>query len=227
VDVVREGVTTAMQFHDRRHAGRELAERLRIEQEKGVLPHPLVLALPRGGVAVAREVARALDAPLDVLVVRKIGAPFQEELGVGAIAGDDEPLFDDDALDRLGLTETALAPVVEREREELRRRLRRYRHDRPPPDLADRTVIVVDDGLATGVTARAALRSVRRQGPERVVLAAPVCSPQAAELLRAEADAVICLRRPGDFMAVGLCYEEFEQLTDEDVLTALGETADH
>lgn len=216
-----------MQFHDRRHAGRELAERLRIEQERGLLPHPVVLALPRGGVDVAREVARALDAPLDVLVVRKIGAPFQEELGVGAIAGDDEPLFDDDALHRLGLTRRELAPVVEAEREELRRRQRRYRQGRPDPELAGRTVIVVDDGLATGVTARAALRTVRRQGPERLVLAVPVCSPEAAEQLRGEADAVFCLRRPASFMAVGLCYEEFDQLTDEDVLRALRETADH
>jgi len=215
-----------MQFHDRGQAGRELAERLRIQQEKGALPDPVVLALPRGGVAVAHEVARALDAPLDVLVVRKIGVPYQEEFGVGAIVGDDDPLFDGRALEQLGLSESALAPVVEREREELHRRERLYRQGRPAPDLRGRTVIVVDDGLATGSTARAALRSVRRQAPGRVVLAVPVGSPEAADLMRAEADEVLCPHRPPTFMAVGLCYEEFDQLTDEDVLKALHTTAE-
>ncbi|MFI2432641.1 phosphoribosyltransferase [Streptomyces sp. NPDC018693] len=210
-----------MQFSDRGEAGRELAEQLRILQEKGVLPHPVVLALPRGGVAVAREVARILEAPLDVVVVRKIGAPFQEEFGVGALAGDDPPLFDEQSLDRLGLSEAALADTVERERAELRRREQRYRQGRPPPDLRGRTAIVVDDGLATGSTARAALRWVRNQGPERVVLAVPVCAPDAADMLRAEADDVICSYRPSGFMAVGQWYRDFEQLTDDDVLKAL------
>ncbi|MHC3467374.1 phosphoribosyltransferase [Streptomyces sp. 7R007] len=208
-------------FHDRGQAGRELAARLRTRQEQGALPDPVVLALPRGGVAVAREVARALDAPLDVLVVRKIGAPLQEEYGVGALVGDDEPLYDEDALDRLGLGEADLEAVVVRERAELRRREERYRQDRPAPDLAGRTVIVVDDGLATGVTARAALRHLRRRSPGRVVLAVPVGSPEAADLMRAEADEVLCLERPAGFLAVGLCYEEFDQLTDDDVLHAL------
>jgi predicted phosphoribosyltransferase len=210
-----------MRFRDRRQAGRELAETLRTRQRAGDLPDPLVLALPRGGVAVAREVAAALDAPLDVLVVRKIGAPHQEELGVGAMAGDEVPLLDEDALRHLRIDEAALAPVIERERAELRRRERLYRHGRPAPDLRGRTVIVVDDGLATGSTARAALRFVRRQAPGRVLLAAPVCSPEGAEAMRAEADDVICLHRPAAFMAVGLWYEDFDQLTDEDVLEAL------
>ncbi|MGW5431157.1 phosphoribosyltransferase [Streptomyces sp. NPDC004059] len=210
-----------MRFHDRVHAGRELAERLRIRQEAGALTHPVVLALPRGGVTVAREVARALEAPLDVLVARKIGAPFQEELGVGALAGDDPPLFDDRTLDDLGLDVTALDDVVERERAELHRREERYRQGRPAPELRDRTVILVDDGVATGATARAALRWLRRQGPERVVLAVPVCSPQASELLRGEADEVLCLQRPTVFLAVGEWYEDFEQLTDDDVLAVL------
>ncbi|MDG9713573.1 phosphoribosyltransferase [Streptomyces sp. DH10] len=210
-----------MRFRDRRQAGGELAETLRVRQREGALPDPLVLALPRGGVAVAREVAEALDAPLDVLVVRKIGAPFQEELGVGAMAGDEVPLLDEDAMRHLGLREAALEPVIERERAELRRREALYRQGRPAPDLRGRTVIVVDDGLATGSTARAALRFVRRQEPERVVLAAPVCSPEAAELMSAEADEVICLHQPAAFMAVGLWYENFDQLTDRDVLEAL------
>ncbi|WP_435280910.1 phosphoribosyltransferase [Streptomyces koelreuteriae] len=210
-----------MRFRDRRQAGRELAEKLRARQDAGALPRPLVLALPRGGVAVAGEVAAALDAPLDVLVVRKIGAPYQEEYGVGAMAGDEVPLLDEEALRHLGLGVADLAPVIERERAELRRRERLYRQGRPAPDLRGRTVIVVDDGLATGSTARAALRAVRRQEPARVVLAAPVCSPEAAELMRAEADEVLCLHQPAAFMAVGLWYENFDQLTDHDVLEAL------
>jgi predicted phosphoribosyltransferase len=215
-----------MQFRDRSQAGRKLAEVLRTQQEEGALPDPVVLALPRGGVAVAAEVAQVLGAPLDVLVVRKIGAPFQEEFGVGAIAGDHDALFDEDALARLGLSRSVLAPVVERERAELRRRERRYRQGRPAPELRGRTVILVDDGLATGVTARAALRAVRRQAPGRVVLAVPVGSPEAVALLRAEADDVICLHTPASFMAVGLWYEDFEQLSDDDVLEALHAAAE-
>ncbi|WP_432118099.1 phosphoribosyltransferase [Streptomyces sp. bgisy032] len=210
-----------MRFRDRRHAGEALAEALRARRSEGALTDPVVLALPRGGVAVAREVAAALHAPLDVLVVRKIGAPFQEELGVGAMAGDEVPLLDHDILRHLGIDEAALAPVIERERVELRRRERLYRQGRPAPRLRGRTVIVVDDGLATGSTARAAVRAVRRQDPARVLLAAPVCSREGAELLRAEADEVICLHRPAAFRAVGLWYEDFDQLTDQDVLEAL------
>ncbi|MFD7280847.1 phosphoribosyltransferase [Streptomyces sp. NPDC059862] len=210
-----------MSFRDRAHAGRELAEHLRILQEKGTLPDPVVLALPRGGVTVAREVARALGAPLDVLVVRKIGAPAHEEFGVGAIAGDDPPLFDARALNQLGLTEEELAPVVARERAELHRREQRYRQGRPAAELKGRTAIVVDDGLATGSTARAAVQAVRRREPERVVVAAPVCSHEATNLLRGDADDVVCLMRPSPFHAVGLWYEDFEQLTDDDVLDAL------
>ncbi|MEV5311965.1 MULTISPECIES: phosphoribosyltransferase family protein [unclassified Streptomyces] len=208
-------------FHNRTHAGQELAEHLRILQEKGLLPHPVVLALPRGGVTVAQEVARALGAPLDVLVVRKIGAPFHEEFGVGAIAGDEPPLFDQRSLDQTGLTEEDLAPVVARERAELRRREERYRQGRPAPELAGCTAILVDDGLATGATARAAVHAVRGAQPERIVVAAPVCSAEAAELLRGDADDVVCLLRPSPFHAVGLWYEDFDQLTDDDVLKAL------
>ncbi|MET4657633.1 phosphoribosyltransferase [Streptomyces fungicidicus] len=210
-----------MRFRDRRQAGRELAARLRERRDEGALPDPVVLALPRGGVAVAAEVARALDAPLDVLVVRKIGAPFHEEFGVGAMAGDGVPVFDEDSLLRLGLSESDLAAVVARERAELRRREERYRQGRPPPDTRGRTVVVVDDGLATGSTARAALRALRARDPGRLVLAVPVGAAEGLALMRSEADEVLCLHEPAAFMAVGQWYEEFDQLTDEDVLDAL------
>ncbi|MEV6996092.1 phosphoribosyltransferase family protein [Streptomyces sp. NPDC093982] len=211
-----------MQFRDRAEAGRELAEQLRVRQDKGLLPHPVVLALPRGGVAVAREISRALQAPLDVLVVRKIGAPFHEEFGVGALAGDGPPLFDEQTLLRLGLNEADLATVVERERHELRRREERYRQGRPAAELRGRTAVVVDDGVATGSTARVALRALRARHPEHLVLAVPVCAPEAAEELRREVDDFVCLHQPGLFSSVGEWYEDFGQLTDADVLEALG-----
>ncbi|MFI1762740.1 phosphoribosyltransferase [Streptomyces sp. NPDC020800] len=210
-----------MRFRDRAEAGRVLAGLLSDLSGRGELPDPLVLALPRGGIAVAAPVARALGAPLDVLVVRKIGAPHHEEFAVGALAPGDAPLFDPDTLDHLGLTEQRLAPLVERERRELARREQRYRGDRPPLDPTGRTVIVVDDGLATGATARAALRHLRNRAPARIVLAVPVGAPDSLDRLAAEADLVVCPHRPAAFSAVGQWYDDFEQLTDADVLDVL------
>ncbi|MCK2217435.1 phosphoribosyltransferase [Actinomadura sp. ATCC 31491] len=203
-------------FADRAEAGALLAERLPDARD------PVVLALPRGGVAVAVPVARRFGAPLDVLVTRKIGYPPQPELGVGAIAEGGEPVFDLALLHRLGLTPESVAGVVEEERRELARRVRAYRGERALPPLEGREVIVVDDGLATGGTARAALRAVAAAKPARVTLAVPVGARGTVEALRQEADEVVALLTPVDFRAVGQWYEHFEQLSDEDVLDLLG-----
>ncbi|MBV9382860.1 MAG: phosphoribosyltransferase [Streptosporangiaceae bacterium] len=204
-------------FPDRRAAGRLLGDRLKnLGTERTV-----VLALPRGGVAVAREVADNLGAPLDVLVTRKVGYPPQPELGVGAIAEGGEPVYDDELLSKLALRPGDLAGVVQRERAELARRVQVYRGGRPPPGVAGRDVILVDDGLATGVTARAALRALRASGAARTVLAVPVSPRQTADAMRAEADEVVTLVTPRRFRSVGEWYASFGQLTDADVLELL------
>ena len=210
-----------MRYRDRADAGRRLAARLGDIAEAGDLPDALVLALPRGGVPVAAEVARTLRAPLDVLPVRKIGMPGRPEAGIGALVGEDPPLFDRESMARLGLTEERLADTFAREREELRRRERAYRAGRPPLDVRGRTVVLVDDGLATGVTARAACRFLRARAPGRLVLAVPVAAPEAAHRLAQEADLLVCLSTPPDFFAVGQWYQVFDQTTDEEVLAAL------
>ncbi|NUO99292.1 MAG: phosphoribosyltransferase [Nonomuraea sp.] len=202
-------------FADRAEAGELLAERLTGAHD------PVVLALPRGGVAVALPVVRRLGGVLDVLVTRKIGYPSMPELGVGAIAEGGEPVFDLTLLDRLGLTPESVADVVERERRELARRVETYRGDRPLPRLAGREVIVVDDGLATGVTARAALRAAAEAKPAKLTLAVPVGASDTVEVMRQEADEVVVLMVPLDFRAVGQWYAHFDQLTDEDVLDLL------
>jgi putative phosphoribosyl transferase len=211
-------------FPDRRAAGRMLAERLAGAVD---LDHwaerTVVLGLPRGGVAVAREVATVTGLPMDVIVTRKIGYPKQPELAVGAIAeGLRQPVYDARLIDRLGLAPEDLAEVVAAEEAELDRRVRVYRGGRPLPPLAGRCVIVVDDGLATGSTARAALRSLRAAQAAHLVLAVPVAPCSAAESLHAEADQVIIVATPGRFSSVGEWYLAFGQLTDADVLALLG-----
>lgn len=209
-------------FADRAEAGAALAERVADHFTTIEVPgRPLVLGLPRGGVPIATKVAETIGADLDVVVARKIGAPGRPEFGVGAVAEEGPPVFDHTSLRRLGITEDDLASTVERERVEAQRRVRQYRRDRPAPSIAGRVVIVVDDGLATGVTARAALRWLRTQEPRQLILAIPVCSMQARDALAADADTILCLHCPEHFYAVGQWYADFGQLTDGDVVEAL------
>ena len=210
-------------FRDRRAAGTLLGERLiHAVALKDWAERAVVLALPRGGVAVAEQVAAVLSVPMNVIVTRKIGYPHQPELGVGAIAeGLDRAVFDASLLGRLSLSPADLAPVVAAEKAELARRVQVYRGGQPLPSLAGWCVIVVDDGLATGVTARAALRSLRAAQVAYLVLAAPVAAPAAADDMRAEADRVIILATPRRFRSVGEWYSSFGQLSDADVLSLL------
>ena len=204
-------------FADRSDAGRQLAARLIHYRDQA----PIVLALPRGGVVVGYEVARALGAPLDVIVARKLGAPDQPELGIGAIAPGGVRILDDFAVRYLGITPEELDQITAAETREMERRLRLYRGDRPAPDLHNRTVLLVDDGLATGVTARAAIHSIRQQEPQRLVLAVPVCAPQTAEALSAEVDDLVCVSAPAHFRAVGLWYHDFRPVSDGEVIALL------
>jgi putative phosphoribosyl transferase len=208
----------ALGFKDRHDAGRRLAALLEpVRSER-----PVVVGMPRGGVPVAAEVAQALDAPLDVVLVRKIGAPQNPEFAIGALAEGGVHVLSEEAVRALGLSELELQALVALGEAELSEQLRRYRGDREPVDLTGRTVILVDDGLATGRSARAAVRSLRRRGAARVVLGVPVASPEAANALRDEADAVVCVVTPGDLWAVGYWYEDFRPTSDEEVSALLG-----
>ena len=204
-------------FRDRRDAGRRLApllERFRAEQ-------PLVVGMPRGGVPVAAEVARALDAPLDVVVVRKIGAPRNPEFALGAVAEGGVRVVSYDTAAALGLSARDLEPLIAEVENELAWRTGLYRDARPPLSMAGRTVIVVDDGLATGRSAQAAMASVRRRGARRVILAVPVAAPASVDALSEEADEIVCVEMPPDLWAVGAWYEDFGPTSDEEVITLL------
>ena len=204
----------AREFADRADAGRRLAERLGAYAGRGDV---IVLGLPRGGVPVAAEVARSLPAPLDVCVVRKLGVPGDEELALGAIAAGGVLVLNDRVVSGLHLSDEAIAGVAAVELAELRRREQAYRGERPPADLAGRTVIVVDDGLATGATMRAAVRAVRMRAPARVVVAVPVAAPETCAALGPEVDEVVCALRPSDFRSVGGWYDDFAPTTDDEV----------
>lgn len=211
----------SQRFGDRRDAGRRLAEHLKgIEALK-----PLIVALPRGGVPVAAQVAEALGAPLEVLTVRKLGAPGNPEYGIGAIVEDGTRVVDPEATAVLEIRNGELDAITARERAELRRRVHAYRGDRRPADVRGRTVVIVDDGAATGLTDLAAIRAIRHREPGRVIAALPVCSASALELLREEADQVICLRAPRLFYGVGQWYRDFRQVSDQEVVDALRKPA--
>lgn len=206
-----------MLFENRSRAGCELAALLGgLERE-----HPIVFALPRGGVPVAAEIARALQAPLELLVVRKLGAPGNRELAVGALAEDGSVLLDARQLWRTRMTEEQLERATRRERAEVRRQLERFREGQRPPAVSGRTVIVVDDGLATGLTELAGVRALRARGAARVVVAVPVGSRQAVGMLEQEADEVICHTIPRELVGVGRWYEDFREVSDEEVLSLL------
>ncbi|GAB3147612.1 phosphoribosyltransferase [Microbispora hainanensis] len=210
-------------FVDRRDAGRRLGERLR---ELPGMEDAVVVGLPRGGVVVASEVAKALGAPLDVIVVRKLGVPYQPELGFGAIGEGGVRVLNPEVIRLANITPEEMAEVERRERAELERRARRFRGGREPVDLAGRTVIVVDDGIATGGTARAACQVARAQGASRVVLAVPVGAPETIASLRRDADEVVCLEMPDHLYAIGAWYEDFTQASDEDVVECLRQAAE-
>ncbi|HEU0018952.1 MAG TPA: phosphoribosyltransferase family protein [Thermoleophilaceae bacterium] len=204
-------------FPDRRAAGRALAERLREID----LDAPVVVALPRGGVPVAHEVAQALGAPLDIALVRKLGAPGRPELGIGALGEDGTAVLDGDTIAALGVTRAQIEAIVEREAGELERRRRLYRGDRPPVDVSGRTVVLVDDGIATGVTTIAAARMLRERGAADVTVAVPVCPAVAVERLRNQLGDIVYLIAPTRFGGVGAWYDDFTQTSDAEVVELL------
>jgi uncharacterized protein (TIGR00369 family) len=206
-----------MRFRDRSDAGRQLASRLLPLRGEDLV----VLGLPRGGVAVAAEVARALRAPLDVILVRKLGVPSQPELGMGAIGEGDARVINADVVRYAQVSEADIRAVEQRERAELERRIKRFRGDVPPEPLAGRTAVLVDDGIATGSTARAASQVARAQGAARVVLAVPVAPPSASTTLAGDVDELVCLETPERFLAIGEWYEDFSQTRDEEVVSLL------
>lgn len=206
-------------FADRRSAGQLLAQALAKKQ----LVDPVVLALPRGGVPVAAEIARALNAPLDIVLVRKIGVPFQPELAAAAVVNGSDPevVANEDVIRLAGVTQADIDAGVKRELEEIERRRRAYLQGRQRVPLENRTIILVDDGIATGASVRAALKALRRKGPKALILAVPVAPMDTVEALEGEVDEVVCLSTPEPFVAIGIHYADFHQMSDEEVVTIL------
>jgi putative phosphoribosyl transferase len=209
-------------FRDRTAAGRALAHKLNAYRDR---PEVLVLALPRGGVPVAYEVAQHIHAPLDVFVVRKLGVPGHEELAVGAIASGGILVLNYEVLYISGLSDSAIDALAEDEQQELERREHAYRNDRPAPEIEGRTVILVDDGLATGATMRAAARALRQRRPAKLIVAVPVAARATCAHFRQEVDEVLCAETPEPFYGVGQWYEDFSQTTDEEVRELLARAA--
>ena len=210
-----------MPFSDRVEAGRQLARALAAYKDQ----QPVVLALPRGGVPVAAEIAKALDAPLDLVLVRKIGVPFQPELAMGAVVDGSKPVIvrNEHVIDLAGISEADFNAVRDQELAEIERRRKLYVGDRPHPEIKDHTAIVVDDGIATGATTRAALRAIRMRAPRKLVLAVPVAPTQSLTELKDEADAIVCLEDHEDFGAIGFFYADFRQISDAEVIALLAQ----
>ncbi|CAG0996836.1 MAG: phosphoribosyltransferase [Bauldia sp.] len=208
-----------MSFVDRIEAGRRLADALETYDGK----ETVVLALPRGGLPVAAEVAARIGSPLDLLIVRKIGVPYQPELAMGAVVDGDAPVVvrNEDVIRQAEITQAEFDRVRDHELAEIERRRARYLAGRQPVEVKDRTVIVVDDGIATGATVRAAIRGLRRRKPREIVLAVPVAPPDTVAMLEKEADRVVCLEQPSFFQAIGLHYRDFRQISDEEVIATL------
>jgi putative phosphoribosyl transferase len=203
-----------MLFKDRADAGRKLAQEL---PGYGGRTDVIVLGLPRGGVPVAFEVAKALKAPLDIFLVRKLGAPGQKELAMGAIAPGGVRVLNHDVVQALNISDEIIETIAAEEQQELERREQAYRGDRPKPDVRGRTVILVDDGLATGASMRAAVIALRGQEPARIIVAVPTAAPETCEALKGEVDEIVCVATPQPFLGIGASYEEFSQMTDEEV----------
>jgi len=212
---------TMERFLDRHVAGRKLAQKLsRYAGRSGVI----VLALPRGGVPVAYEVARSMNAPLDVLIVRKLGVPGREELAIGAIASGGIWVLNNDIIESLKIDQKTIDAVTEQEMKEVQRREGQYRGDRPAPDVKGHTIILIDDGLATGATMLAAVAALRAQEPARIVVAVPAAAPEAIRLIQPKVDEVVYVIAPGSFEGVGKWYEDFSQTPDEEVQNLLAES---
>ena len=213
-------------FRNREEAGKRLAEELgRVFEENPDLAPPVVLALPRGGVPVAFEIARRLDAPMDLVMVRKIGAPMQPELAAGAVVDGDDPVvvLNDEVVSQAGISDQEIEQGKKRELKEIEKRREKYLAGREPLPVEGRTAIVVDDGIATGATMRAAVRAMRRRGPEQVFMAVPVGPRESLDRFAREVDRVVCLEAPEMFWAVGAYYEDFGQTSDEDVSRLMSE----
>lgn len=211
-----------MLYKDRQEAGKQLAEKL----IKYISENPIVIALPRGGVVVGYEVAKKLKAPLDIIVARKIGAPFHPEFGVGAIAPNGIRVVNAETTRLLGISESQIDEIVEKETIEMERRINLYRNGLPSIDLKGRTIIVVDDGLATGVSTKAAILSLKKMKPKKIILAVPVSPPDAGNKFKHEVDEFLCLNEMPDFFAVGYYYYDFEQVSDAEVINLIQKNKD-